>query len=74
MHSGDRVQDLLHRSLEYINGETQLDRWQFSAFLKTLANRRNTDLEADFESTSFEQRVLYSMKLTLLKIVTSLIT
>lgn len=46
MHSGDRVQDLLHRSLEYINGETQLDRWQFSAFLKTLANRRNTDLEA----------------------------
>lgn len=29
-----------------INGETQLDRWQFSAFLKTLGNRRNTDLEA----------------------------
>ena len=46
MYSGDRVQDLLHRSLEYINGETQLDRWQFSAFLKTLGNRRNTDLEA----------------------------
>ena len=46
MHSGDRVQDLLRRSLQYINGETQLDRWQFSAFLKTLGNRRNTDLEA----------------------------
>ena len=45
MHSGDRVQDLLHRSLEYINGETQLDTWQFSAFLKTLGNRRNTDLD-----------------------------
>lgn len=27
-------------------GGTQLDRWQFSAFLKTLANRGNTDLQA----------------------------
>ena len=59
MHSGDRVQDLLRRSLQYINGETQLDRWKFSAFLKTLGNRRNTDLEATSKVPRLNKELIF---------------
>lgn len=37
----------------------QLDRWQFSAFLKTLGNRRNTDLEATSKVPRLNKELIF---------------